>query len=292
MKADNPRITIGGLATRGKRFARRLCSDRSGLALIEFAITLPIFTGLGFYGVEVSNLAITQMKMSQIALNMADNASRIGTLNATLGAKVITEQQINDVFQAAALQAGQAGLYKDGRSILSSLELNANGGQTIMWQRCKGMQFDDSNYGPEGTGATGTAFQGLGPPGDKIRATSGTAVMYVELSYTYKPLFGSMFMGEQDLHQEAAYTVRDSREIGKPPTNNVSAARQSTCNKYDAILPQTSDADIAAAQAALAGDGNNGNGNDDDGSDDSNPGNKNSKGDNGLCVAGLVCVKL
>lgn len=261
-----------GLLARGTRLARKLRRDRSGLALIEFAFTLPIFMGLGFYGTEVSNLAITQMKMSQIALNMADNASRIGTLNATLGAKVITEEQINDVFQAAALQSGAAGLYQDGRTILSSLEVNAQGGQTIMWQRCKGMEPEGPNYGGEGTGATGTGFAGMGPAGDKIQASSGTAVMFVELHYTYHPLFGSMFMEERELYQEAAYTVRDAREIGKPPTDNVSDARQSTCDKFDAILPQTSDAQIAAAQAAQDADGNAGHGNS-GGYDPSNPGN-------------------
>jgi len=235
---------------RVRRFARRLKQDRSGLALIEFAFSLPIFMGLGFYGVEVSNLAITQMKMSQIALNMADNASRIGTLNSTLGAKVIDESQINDVFQAAAIQAGAAGIYQDGRTVLSSLEVNAQGGQTIMWQRCKGILFEDSDYGPQGTGATGTGFAGMGPPSDRIQASAGTAVMYVELTYIYHPLFGSMFMEEKELRQEAAYTVRDAREIGRQPGNNVSSARQSTCDKYDAILPQTSDAQIASAQAA------------------------------------------
>lgn len=290
MNADQPPLDKASLTTRTKRLASRLRRDRSGLALIEFAFTLPIFMGLGFYGVEISNLAITQMKMSQIALNMADNASRIGTLNATLGAKVISEQQINDVFQAAALQAGQAGLYKEGRTILSSLELNANGGQTIRWQRCKGMLFDDSNYGAEGTGATGTSFPGLGPPGDKIRASAGTAVMYIELSYTYHPLFGSMFMDTTDLHQEAAYTVRDNREIGQTPIDNVSATRKSTCNKYDAILPQTSDAAVASAQAALASGAQNSNGKGNlpgysGGNNPNNPG-------KGLCVAGLVCVKL
>lgn len=271
---------------RSRQFARRLKRDRSGLALIEFAFTLPIFMGLGFYGVEVSNLAITQMKMSQIALNMADNASRIGTLNATLGAKVISEQQINDVFQAAALQAGSAGLYQDGRTILSSLEVNAQGGQTIMWQRCKGMEPEDSNYGAQGTGATGTSFPGMGPSGDTIQASTGTAVMFVELHYTYHPLFGSMFMEDRELYQEAAYTVRDSREIGKEPSNNVSSGRKSTCDKYDAILPQTSDADIASAQtqaAAAAANpsaypGYSG------GNNPNNPG-------KGLCVAGLICIK-
>lgn len=271
-----------GFVTRTRDLARRLKRDRSGLALIEFAFSLPIFIGLGFYGVEVSNLAITQMKMSQIALNMADNASRIGTLNSTLGAKVISEDQINDVFQAAAIQAGAAGIYQDGRTVLSSLEVNADGGQTIMWQRCKGILFDDSDYGPEGTGKTGTSFTGMGPPGEKIAASTGTAVMYVELTYVYEPLFGNMFMEDKELHQEAAYTVRDAREIGKPPSDNVSAARKSTCDKYDAILPQTSDAQIAAAQAAAANPsaypGYSG------GNNPNNP-------DKGLCVAGLICVK-
>lgn len=267
------------LLARARSVARRLRRNRSGLALIEFAFSLPIFMGLGFYGVEVANLAITQMKMSQIALNMADNASRIGTLNSTLGAKVIDEAQINDVFQAAAIQAGAAGIYRDGRTVLSSLEVNADGGQTIMWQRCKGILFDDSDYGAEGTGSTGTSFPGMGPTGEKIAASTGTAVMYVELTYIYEPLFGSMFMEPRELHQEAAYTVRDAREIGKQPINNVTSARRSTCNKYDAILPQTSDADIAAAQSAAATPGYS------SGNNPNNPG-------QGLCVAGLICVKL
>lgn len=214
---------IGGLTMsqiRARNPWAALRRSRSGLALIEFAFSLPIFIGLGFYGVEIANLAITQMKMSQIVLNMADNASRIGTLNSTLGAKVISEAQINDVFQAAAIQAGAAGLYHDGRTILSSLEVNDRGGQTIMWQRCKGMEHEASEYGEQGEGADGTGFQGMGPPDQLIRASSGTAVMYVELVYTYHPLFGSMFMEEQELRQEAAYIVRDARQNGGLPTND------------------------------------------------------------------------
>jgi len=258
---------LASLLSARKRSAT-LWHSRAGLALIEFAFSLPIFIGLGFYGVEVANLAITQMKMSQIALNMADNASRIGTLNSTLGAKVISEQQINDVFQAAAIQAGAAGLYHDGRTILSSLEVNAQGGQTIMWQRCKGMQREESEYGDQGEGASGTSFQGMGPPGERIRAIAGTAVMYIELTYTYHPLFGNMFMEERDLRQEAAYIVRDAREIGKTPTDDVVAARKSTCDKFDAILPQTSDAELAGGGSPTGGDDGGGDDGDDDDDDD------------------------
>jgi Flp pilus assembly protein TadG len=232
------------VAPRAARFPKpllkRLRHDGSGVALVEFAFSLPVFMGLGLFGIEVANLAITQMKLSQIALNLADNASRIGTLNSALGAKVINEQQINDVFQAAAIQGGALDVFETGRVVLSSLEVNASGGQTIMWQRCKGKLAETSDYGAEGTGASDTSFPGMGPPGDRISASAGTAVMFVELTFTYDPLFGDLFVDPQPLRQEAAYTVRDARDIGSAPTNNVSAARLSTCDKYDAILPQTS----------------------------------------------------
>ena len=57
----------------------RLASARSGVAMLEFALALPIVIGVGAYGLEVSNLALLNLRVSQIALNLADNASRVGT---------------------------------------------------------------------------------------------------------------------------------------------------------------------------------------------------------------------
>ncbi|MEZ5708737.1 MAG: hypothetical protein R3E02_05030 [Blastomonas sp.] len=272
--------SIASISSASRNFLKRLKRDTSGLALIEFAYTLPIFIGLGFYGVEVANLAITQMKMSQVALNMADNASRIGTLDASLGAKEVSEAEINDVFQAAAIQAGHIDVFEDGRSVLSSLEINALGGQTIQWQRCKGKSQNNSDYGGEGTGESNTSFTGMGGDGNQVQAAAGSAVMFVELTYEYQPLFGDMFIGRRLLRQEAAYTVRDNRDLGDDPLDNVAAARKSTCDKYDDILPQTSDAEIAAAAAGSGNPpGQNGNG----------PGNDGNGGGN-LCVLNLVCL--
>lgn len=223
------------------RNGKRLAANRQGMALIEFAMTLPIFIGLGFYGIETANLAITQMKASQISLNMADNASRIGTLESTLGSKTVLESQLNDVFQAAGLQSGRLNLFGQGRVVLSSLEVNEDGGQTIVWQRCKGVMGEESEYGEEGVGKKGKSFLGMGPAATRIAATPGTAVMFVEVYYEYEPIFGEMFMEARMLRQEAAFTVRDKRAIGKPPVQDVSAARTSTCDKYDELLPQSPD---------------------------------------------------
>jgi Flp pilus assembly protein TadG len=61
-----------------RAFASRLRSDTSGLALTEFAFAMPILLSMGMLGIEVSNLALTHMKVSQAALNLADNISRVG----------------------------------------------------------------------------------------------------------------------------------------------------------------------------------------------------------------------
>ena len=287
-------LNLNRLGQKFVHLARRIKSETAGLALIEFAYSLPIFLGLGFYGVEVANLSITQMKMSQVALNMADNASRIGTLNSSLGSKQVNESEVNDVFQAAEIQAGHIDIYRNGRTVLSSLEVNALGGQEIKWQRCKGMQQDDSEYGGEGTGENSNSFTGMGDSANRIQASGSAAVMFVELTYTYQPLFGDMFIGKKNLRQEAVYTVRDNRELGTDPLNNVPAARKSTCDKYDAILPQTSDEDIAAAEEAAAGGGANCNGIGNPNCNGAPPangaGNGQGNGNGRNCILGLICL--
>ena len=56
--------------------ARNLARDQSGLAMIEFAYTAPFLAVLGLGGVEIANYSITHMRVSQIAVSLADNASR------------------------------------------------------------------------------------------------------------------------------------------------------------------------------------------------------------------------
>ena len=55
---------------------RRLARDRSGLAMIEMAYAAPFLMLLGLGGVEVANYAIIHMRVSQLAVSLADNASR------------------------------------------------------------------------------------------------------------------------------------------------------------------------------------------------------------------------
>lgn len=197
-----------------KKFIEKLRNDKSGVAMVEFAVSLPFFVGIGMYGVEISNMSIVNMSLSQTALNLADNASRLGQTDGGIVTPTITENDVLQVLEGARIQSRNLDLFENGRIILSSLETNSNDDQQIRWQRCKGLYRFDSIYGPEGTnGTSDSSFVGMGKTGREVEATTGTAVMFVELRYDYKPLFGTLFMEERIFSQEAAFNIRDDRNL-------------------------------------------------------------------------------
>jgi hypothetical protein len=193
---------------------KRLAQCTSGVAMTEFALSLPLLFAAGLWGVETANQAIVQMEISQLAIHIADNASRVGD-TSSLEDRKIYETDINDVFQGANIQSGKrVGLFEHGRVILSSLEVvpGSEDQQYIHWQRCKGKKQHASTYGDEGDGI-GSTIAGMGPPGEEVIAFEGEAVMFVEVSYDYQPLIGGMFTYLKTLKATAAFNVRDSRDL-------------------------------------------------------------------------------
>lgn len=210
----------------------RLRHDRSGVALIEFAYTAPLLLLIGMTGGELANLVLTHLRISQAALALADNASRIGTASE-LAVKQVSEAEINEVIAAIDMQARQLGLMQHGRVILSSLQVNADGGQWIAWQRCKGLKRVSSTFGFAGDGRTGTGFPGMGPASNRIRAVPDSAVMFVEVSYNYQPIFAPGSLAPQTIHYTGAYTVRDKRDL-TTLYNPAPSAGVLDCSQYSA----------------------------------------------------------
>lgn len=197
------------------RLTRCLCDSRSGTAMTEFALAAPLLLSAGLWGVEAANQAVTQMRLSQIAVLIADNASRVGE-TALLGESKIYESDINDVIYGAHVQGGSAfDLYEHGRVILSSLEVvpeSEDDQQYIHWQRCMGKKVHPSSYGIAGDGLDG-GLVGMGPSGEEIVAFEGEAVMFVEVVYDYQPLISEMFTHADVLSATAAFNVRDRRDL-------------------------------------------------------------------------------
>jgi hypothetical protein len=192
----------------------RLCHDVSGLALIEFAYVIPVLTAVGISGVEMTNYANTNMKISQAAMALADNMSRVG-LESSLTSVQIREADVNDGLIGFQRQTEGLNFAANGRVVLSSLERNAQGGQWIHWQRCFGSLAIAPSYGREGTGVTGTAFLGMGPATGRVTAPADTAVMFVEVTYTYQPLFTGFFLRNRTIRHEASFINRDPRDLAQ-----------------------------------------------------------------------------
>jgi len=207
---------------------RWLKNSESGVAATEFAVAMPLLLLMFLGGGELTHNIIARKKVAEIALVVADNASRMGD-DTVLTNKPITEAEINEVFLGAQLQSDELDLQANGRIVLSSLERNSDGGQWIHWQRC----FGSATYTPspvEGTGATGTGLAGLGSPGNLVTAPAGDAVMFVTVVYDYRPLVPVGFAGytAQRFTSIAAVMVRDDRDL-TGVTNPTPTATVSNC---------------------------------------------------------------
>lgn len=198
---------------------RRLAGNCSGIAITELALSLPIFLFLVLGGLEISNLVMAHTRVNQIAITVADNAGRV---NAG-----IDESNIYEVFAGVDLVGGNLDFANNGRLVLSSLQPNgqagANAGQMINWQRCYGALDVDPSYGTQGTGRTSsTLAAGMGPAGRRIVAESGTAVMFVEVTYNYTPLFFDVLnAGEFIIRYESAFNVRERTNNNITNTQNL-----------------------------------------------------------------------
>lgn len=192
---------------------RRLAAHTSGVAVTEFALGAPFLLMAGLWGAEQTNYAIVNMKISQLAIHLADNGSRVGD-TSTLQNRKIYESDINDLIYGAQLQGGQQiGLYDNGRVFISSVEVQTTAAGTpqyIHWQRCRGAKNVASTYGNEGDKL---GSKGIGPTGEEVTAEPGDAVIFVEINYTYQPLVSARLLGNRDISAIASFTVRDNRDL-------------------------------------------------------------------------------
>lgn len=194
------------LGARAARFAARLRGCRSGLAFVEFAMSLPVVVTLGLVGMETANLAMAHLRVSNIAVLASDNAARVRD--------AIDEAHVIELLTGAKMTGNNIQFRQNGRIILSSVEPNAAGaggtstGQWIRWQRCDGAKQVVSRYGPQDTGRTSAVLQAVGPPGNQITSAEGTAVMLVEVEYDYQPIVSDAIFGTRLIRYESAFNVR------------------------------------------------------------------------------------
>lgn len=233
------------------KFLKRLRNDNSGLALVEFAVALPVFMGMTIGGFETSHYAYVHMRLNQLTIDTADGAARMGE-GEVLAEKTIDEVQINDVF-AGTIRQGESILlggeheYTDPGSgdvelrgnaliILSSVEPVEDFDEDdpkyrIRWQRCIGTA---DYFEPEyGTVEESDEIDGIGPAGRQAVPPSEGALMFVETHYYFRPLILNGFaqLGEQSITKTASMVVRDVRDYtgGEEGVYQIDGVAKSSC---------------------------------------------------------------
>ena len=226
--------------------------------MTEFALAAPLMMTAGLYGLEMTNLAITHMRISQAAMHIADNASRIGD-TSTITNRKIYEADINDLLLGADHQAGESiNIYEYGRVIVSSLETDPDDPdgtqQWIHWQRCKGKKNHTSSYGDEGAGKGDPSFTGMGPAGTEVIALEGEAVIFVEVVYDYRHIVTDAFISNDTISAISSFTVRDDRDLSQIYQADPTAPDQaSDCDTFDSFDPTPTMSPAAATESGSSG---------------------------------------
>ena len=210
-----------------------IVEDTSGLALLEFAFTAPVMLLIGMAGMETANLAVAHLQVSQIAMLVADNASRVR--------ESIDEADIREIFTGADLTGDAIDFSPNARIILSNLEVNgktgSDAGQWIRWQRCYGGNTSyTSSYGNEDDGRNNSSLNaGIGPAGNKITASSSTAINFAEVVYDYEPLISDRFFGDTVIRYESAFVAREREDHVLKNASSIPSNELWKCNVYGTI---------------------------------------------------------
>lgn len=210
---------------------RKIGRDRAGVAMIEFAFAAPLMCLVGLGGLELTNLTLAYLRVNDISMKVADNAARVRMS--------IDESDINQVMIGVREMGKPFNFGPNGRVILSSIEPVMGTGspapvvnQHLRWQRCYGANAANSTHGAQGDGATGTAqATGYGVAGkSKIMAAANTAVMLVEVVYTYQPLVSPTWFGPITIRVQQSMPVRQRDDHAVKNGGNLTTAQTAACS--------------------------------------------------------------
>jgi hypothetical protein len=208
---------IPRLHPRLAHIAEKLKRHQSGVAMIEFAMSLPILVGLTFYGAEAANMAYTSQKLGDLATLTADSVSRIRI--------AVSEGDVTDAMNGIKILGDGIHFRNNGRIIVSSVmpitdASNIVTNQQIRWQRCSGALNKAPGYGAQ-SATLGTV--GIGPTNRKITASADSEVIFVEVYFTYQPLISSSLLGTPQMSALSAMTVRERSSNALNATGSASS---------------------------------------------------------------------
>lgn len=171
---------------------RRFPYAQRGVAVVEFALVVPIMLVVYVGSIEASTLIAVDRKVQSVAGAIGDLVARED--------KTMTTAQMRDYFRAAS---GIMTPYSPDPilQVVTAIGVSDTGVATVVWSR----QFEKGVYSATTPHAIGSTFP---LPDEMIAIAKGQMVIAAEASYSYTPLFGIVFNQSIGLYRSSFYMPR------------------------------------------------------------------------------------
>lgn len=174
------------------RFLHKARSAKSGMAVVEFALILPVLMTM-FYGcIEVTRFILISQKVEKMAHSAAD---------VTAQAKIVTGSSMNQLLAATGDIMEPFDTGTNSRIMISSLYRAAGAANaTVSWRHCGGGSMVATSH----LGNVGTT---PAMPGG-FTFNERENVIAAEVFYQFSPLISSRFYGTTTIYRAAFYKPR------------------------------------------------------------------------------------
>lgn len=165
----------------GRSFVR----NTRAVAMLEFALMLPLFLGFMLTAIEFANYIMANNRVQRLVAMSADLVAQSGTGDIGIG-----EGQIYDLFSAVDLTARPFDLRNDGRIVITGVrgtddDNNGTVENRILWQR-----FDGGYVTAPMVGCNRTTHIAELPQSRQVLLDE--ILFHVQVSYRYRPVFSTI----------------------------------------------------------------------------------------------------
>lgn len=192
----------------GLRLWRRFCRDREGVALVEFAMTLPVMLVAYVGMVEVVQLVMINRKVTQLTSALSDLTARVQSVSPT---------DVENIFNAAQTILMPYD-YGNASMVIANVVIDASGVAKVCWSNQR------NGIAP----ARGTTV--IVP--DSVRVPN-TSVIMARASYRYTPNLGYVLTGSFTLGNNTIYArPRNGLAGGTPSVEQVVRTGTNPCPNF------------------------------------------------------------
>ncbi len=196
------------LSTRLKRHLAAFRDNRDGVAMVEFAIVLPVMLVAYLGTVDVTQMVLASRKVTLLTSALADLTAR---------AQTVAPADVNNIFDAAQMILAPFSS-TPAKMVISNVVIDSTGAARVCWS-------SQRNGAALARGATVTLPTALRVP--------NTSVIMAQASYDYTPITGYVITGAVTLGDNPIYTrPRGAQAAGSASIEQVIRTDANPCPSF------------------------------------------------------------